>query len=238
MKTLIMTFLFPVLLDVFSQIDLFLPLAKDPFLSSLLSGCLLGIGSGIILRANGSSGGFDILGVVLNKKCKIPVSVVMYVCDCTVILLQAVSKPLLQTVYGIIVILCTSIMVNKVITYGRSEVQLLIFSSEHEKIRQELLDTFDLGLTFLHAEGGYHLDPAKVILTILPYHKINDVKKDDLYHRSDRFYRDRQCQLCRRTRIYDLPIKFSMDKEFFKSFFCIFRILFIRRTQSFHIFPV
>ena len=94
LKTLIMTFLFPVLLDVFSQIDLFLPLAKDPFLSSLLSGCLLGIGSGIILRANGSSGGFDILGVVLNKKCKIPVSVVMYVCDCTVILLQAVSKPL------------------------------------------------------------------------------------------------------------------------------------------------
>ncbi len=53
LKTLIMTFLFPVLLDVFSQIDLFLPLAKDPFLSSLLSGCLLGIGSGIILRANG-----------------------------------------------------------------------------------------------------------------------------------------------------------------------------------------
>ena len=176
-KTLIMTFLFPVLLDVFSQIDLFLPLSQDPFLSSLLAGCLLGIGSGIILRANGSSGGFDILGVVLNKKFKIPVSVVMYVCDCTVILLQAVSKPLLQTVYGIIVILVTSIMVNKVITYGRSEVQLLIFSTEYEKIRQELLHTFDLGLTFLQAEGGYHLDSSKVILTILPYRTINDVNK-------------------------------------------------------------
>lgn len=176
-KTLIMTFLFPVLLDVFSQIDLFLPLSQDPFLSSLLAGCLLGSGSGIILRANGSSGGFDILGVVLNKKFKIPVSVIMYVCDCTVILLQAVSKPLLQTVYGIIVILVTSIMVNKVITYGRSEVQLLIFSAGYEKIRQELLHTFDLGLTFLQAEGGYHLDSSKVILTILPYRKINDVKK-------------------------------------------------------------
>lgn len=176
-KTLIMTFLFPVLLDLFSQVDLFLPLSEDPFLSSLIAGALLGIGSGIILRSNGSSGGFDILGVVLNKKFRIPVSVVMYVCDCTVILLQAVSKPLLQTVYGIVVILLTSIMVNKVITYGRSEVQLLIFSAEHEKIRQELLHTFDLGLTFLQAEGGYHLDPSKVILTILPYRKINDVKK-------------------------------------------------------------
>ena len=70
------------------QVDLFLPLSEDPFLSSLIAGALLGIGSGIILRANGSSGGFDILGVVLNKKFRIPVSVVMYVCDCTVILLQ------------------------------------------------------------------------------------------------------------------------------------------------------
>lgn len=176
-KTLIMTFLFPVLLDLFSQIDVFLPMAEDPFLSSLIAGCLLGIGSGIILRANGSSGGFDILGVVLNKKFRIPVSVVMYVCDCTVILLQAVYKPLLHTAYGIVVILITSFMVNKVITYGRSEVQLLIFSSEYEKIRNELLHTFDLGLTFLQAEGGYHTDPSKVILTILPYRKINDVKK-------------------------------------------------------------
>ena len=166
-KTLIMTFLFPVLLDVFSQIDLFLPLSQFPFPGLLVSVLLLGLVCCIILGSICSRGGFDILGVVLNKKFRIPVSVVMYVCDCTVILLQAVSKPLLQTVYGIIVILVTSIMVNKVITYGRSEVQLLIFSSEHEKIRQELLHTFDLGLTFLQAEGGYHLDPSKVILTIL-----------------------------------------------------------------------
>ena len=176
-KTLIMTFLFPVLRDVFSQIDLFFPFSDASVLSLPLAAFLLVIGSSFTLRAYCSSGGFDILGVVLNKKFRIPVSVVMYVCDCTVILLQAVSKPLLQTVYGIIVILVTSIMVNKVITYGRSEVQLLIFSSEHEKIRQELLHTFDLGLTFLQAEGGYHLDPSKVILTILPYRKINDVKK-------------------------------------------------------------
>ena len=175
-KTLIMTFLFPVLLDVFSQIDLFLPLSQDPFLSSLLAGCLLGIGSGIILRANGSSGGFDILGVVLNKKFRIPVSVVMYVCDCTVILLQAVSKPLLQTVYGVIVILVTSIMVNKVITYGRSEVQFDYFFPSMKR-SSNFPVIFDLGLTFLQAEGGYHLDPSKVILTILPYRKINDVKK-------------------------------------------------------------
>lgn len=176
-KTLIMTFLFPLLLEFFSQIHLFQELAKDPFLSSLIAGCLLGIGSGMILRANGSSGGFDILGVVLNKKFGVPISVVMYVCDCTVILFQAVSKPILQTVYGIVVILCCSIMINKVITFGKSEVQLLIFSPQYEKIRTELLQTYDTGVTFLNAETGYMHKNTKVVLTVLPYRKISEVKK-------------------------------------------------------------
>ena len=176
-KTLIMTFLFPVLLEFFSQIHLFQELSRDPFLSSLIAGCLLGIGSGMILRANGSSGGFDILGVVLNKKFGVPISVVMYVCDCTVILFQAVSKPILQTVYGIVVILCCSIMINKVITFGKSEVQLLIFSPQYEKIRTELLQTYDTGVTFLNAETGYMHKNTKVVLTVLPYRKISEVKK-------------------------------------------------------------
>nr|WP_288722381.1 YitT family protein [uncultured Sellimonas sp.] len=176
-KTLIMTFLFPVLLEFFSQIHLFQELSRDPFLSSLIAGCLLGAGSGIILRANGSSGGFDILGVVLNKKFGVPISVVMYVCDCTVILFQAVSKPILQTVYGIVVILCCSIMINKVITFGKSEVQLLIFSPQYEKIRTELLQTYDTGVTFLNAETGYMHKNTKVVLTVLPYRKISEVKK-------------------------------------------------------------
>lgn len=176
-KTLIMTFLFPVLLDLFSMIHIFDPLAQDPFLSSLISGCLLGVGTGVILRANGSSGGFDILGVVLNKKLRFPVSVVMYVCDCTVIICQAVSKPLPETVYGIIVILCCSIMVNKVITHGKSEVQLLIFSDKYETIREKLLHTYDTGLTLLNAESGYKQHNTKVIITVLPYQKISEVKK-------------------------------------------------------------
>ena len=130
-----------------------------------------------VLVLNNIGGGFDILGVVLNKKFGVPISVVMYVCDCTVILFQAVSKPILQTVYGIVVILCCSIMINKVITFGKSEVQLLIFSPQYEKIRTELLQTYDTGVTFLNAETGYMHKNTKVVLTVLPYRKISEVKK-------------------------------------------------------------
>ncbi|MDY5846661.1 MAG: YitT family protein [Bariatricus sp.] len=176
-KTLIMTFMFPIFLDIFARVTLFDELKADSFLSSLIAGCLLGIGSGLILRANGSSGGFDILGVVLNKKFRIPVSAVMYICDFSIILYQSVSKPLLSTMYGIVVILCCSLMINKIITQGESKVQLLIFSKEREAIRRHLLETIDTGVTMLQAEGGYQRETTKVILTILPYNKVGEVKK-------------------------------------------------------------
>lgn len=177
LKTLIMTLLFPALLDIFSRIRVFDELSADPFLSSLLAGCMLGVGSGMILRANGSSGGFDILGVILNKKLHLPISAVMYTCDCTVILCQAVSRPLTKTVYGIVVILCCSLMINRVLMYGKSQVELLIFSSQYEEIRTELLQTFDAGMTYLNAESGYNRETTKVILTIIPYTNVHEVKK-------------------------------------------------------------
>ena len=176
-KTMIMTFLFPVMLEVFSKITYFKALSSDPFMSSIIAGCLLGIGSGLILRANGSSGGFDILGVVLNKKFGVPISAVMYVCDCSVILFQAVQKPLTSVIYGIIVILCCSVMINKIITHGEAKVQLLVFSKEMEEIRRQLLKTYDTGVTMLNAETGYTEKSTKIILTILPYNKVGAVKK-------------------------------------------------------------
>ncbi len=177
LKTLIMTFLFPLLLDVFSTVSVFKDLSADPLLSSVLAGCMLGLGSGLILHANGSSGGFDILGVILNKKFRIPVSIIMYICDFVIILCQAVQKPLLPTMYGILVILCCSIFTNKIITYGESQVQLLIFSKKREDICHNLLETFDTGLTLLDGETGYKKKDTQVILTILPYNKVSGVKK-------------------------------------------------------------
>lgn len=176
-KTLIMTFLFPVLLDFFGSLSLFSALSSDPLLSSLIAGCFLGAGSGLILRANGSGGGFDILGVVLHKKWRIPVSAVMYTCDFAVILCQILINPLLSTMYGIVVILCSSIVVNKIITHGESKVQLLIFSKDRETIRSRLLGALDTGVTLLHGETGYRGDQTQIILTILPYSKVNAVKK-------------------------------------------------------------
>ena len=121
MKTAIASISFPLMLEFFQKITIFSDLAADPLLSSLLAGGILGLGSGLILLGNGSSGGFDILGVILFEKFRISVSLVMYITNTAAILIQAADSPLLNTVYGILVILVTSVVVNMVLTVSRND---------------------------------------------------------------------------------------------------------------------
>ena len=176
-KTLLVSLLFPVLLELFQRLDIRTELSADPLISSLLAGGMLGFGTGLVLLGNGSCGGFDILGVVLNKKLGVPVSLVMVLCDGSVLIAQALKLGVLNTVYGVLVILVCSFTINRVLTNGKEEGQMLIFSQKYEEIRRALLDDQDVGLTFLNGETGYMRRPIKVIVTVMPHSKIETVKK-------------------------------------------------------------
>ena len=176
-RTLLVSLLFPVLLELFQRMDILAALCTDPLLSSLLAGGMLGFGTGLVLLGNGSCGGFDILGMVLNKKLGLPVSLVMFLCDSTVLISQALTVGVLNTVYGVLVILVCSFTLNRVLTNGKEEGQMLIFSQKYEEIRRALLEDQDVGLTFLNGETGYQRRPIKVIVTVMPHSKIENVKK-------------------------------------------------------------
>lgn len=108
-KTLTVSLLFPVFLEVFSNLPIpSLGMGCD----AVIAGLLLGFGSVLVLRSNASSGGFDTLAVALNRKRGIPVARVVRICDCTVILLQALGQPLRNTAAGILVILVSTAVIN------------------------------------------------------------------------------------------------------------------------------
>lgn len=175
-KTVVVSFLFPLLLEVFSRFTLG-NLLEDHLVSALIAGGLLGVGTGLVLRSGASCGGFDTVGVIINKTLNFPVAHVMNTCDATVIILQALGQPILQTVYGIIVIGIVTLLVNRVLTLGTGESQVLIFSEHHDAIRERLLTELDVGLTSLSAESGYRRSPMKVIITIMPHEKVAEMKR-------------------------------------------------------------
>lgn len=175
-KTVAVSILFPAMLELFSRHSLE-SIRQDAMLCTIVAGVMLGIGSGLTLRSGASSGGSDIIGVILNKKFKIPVSVVMNVCDASVIILQALGQPLVQTIYGIMVITISAAIVGRVLTFGTGESQIVIFSEYHDEIRDALLNELDAGLTSLVAESGYRQKQMKVIVSVVPYQKVMSVKQ-------------------------------------------------------------
>ena len=124
-----------------------------------------------------NTGGFDIIGVILQKYFKVPVSIVMNICDITVILIQVASNPFMKNVYGILAIMICTITVNKVLAYGQSQCEIMIMSHEYEKIRERIYKEIDVGLTLLKAETGYLREDMQVILVVTQYKKIATIKK-------------------------------------------------------------
>lgn len=175
-KTILTSMLFPVFLEFFSRMPLE-SLNSDPLLATIIAGLMLGLGAGLILRSGSSAGGFDTLAVVLNKKCGLSIPLIMNSCDAAVIILQAIGRPLPNTIYGIMVITMSSYIVGKIVVLGKGEAKVMIFSEHYNEIRQTLLQDLDAGLTLLNAESGYLKKEMKVIVTVIPYQKVYSLKQ-------------------------------------------------------------
>lgn len=174
-KTVAVSFLFPALLEFFMRYPLH-SIGQDPMLCSVAAGALLGVGAGLILRGGASSGGFDIFAVILNKKFDVPVATVLNLCDAVVILMQALGQPLIQTLYGLLVIFISAAIVNRVVTLGANQSQITIYSDHHDEIRSALLGEADVGMTSFLAETGFQQKRTRVIVSIVPYRKITMIK--------------------------------------------------------------
>lgn len=176
MTTLLSTFLFPILLEFFESHMMFHYYLADPLLASIVAGILVGFGMGLILKANASTGGIDILAIIVNKKFNIPVHIVLNAIDLIVLLLQFTFNDTTHVIYGIVTVMITSVMLNKTLTSGTSLIQLTVMSDAYEDIRNMILHDHDAGATLLASEKGYTRENSKIVLSILPYRKLPSIK--------------------------------------------------------------
>ena len=143
-------------------------LTDDPFLCMIFAGLIFGVGIGLVLRQGASTGGTDIVAVILNKKFGLPVSGTLYVVDALVLLTQVffVDSPE-QILYGVLFVLCYSVLLDVVLTSGKSRIQLQIISPRYEEINQMILRKFDRGSTLYRTEGGFSRTASYAVQTII-----------------------------------------------------------------------
>ena len=177
LTTVISSFTYPIALEAANHIFGDLVITTDPMLNTIFAGLGIGIGLGIVIRTGASTGGMDIPPLVLNKYFRIPVSVSLNVFDMLILVLQIVYNPPERVLYGVLLVMIYTTVLDKVLMMGNTKTEVKVISSQVEEIRQAILAQVDRGVTMLYGEGGYRQKQTQIVLSIVSNRELPQVEK-------------------------------------------------------------
>ena len=152
-------------------------LTEDIFLCTVFAGLGIGAALGMVIRAGASTGGMDIPPLVLQKWFRLPVSLTMMVFDIAILLVQALFSQSDQVLYGIVMVILHTIVMDKMLLMGDSRTQVKIISARSDAICAAILEQLDRGVTIFHGEGGYTRDPSEVLLSVVSNRELPKLEK-------------------------------------------------------------
>lgn len=170
--TIASSLLYPILLGAAQRIPGIDHLTADPLLAALLGGGLVGIAVGLVMRVGSSTGGTDVVNLVLHKWTHIPVSAAVYLTDIVIMGAQALFSDPEQILYGVVLLVVETIALDRVMLLGQSQIQLFVVSSQYEKLRQKCLTELQAGTTMVYIETGRTRTLQRGVLCVIPPRKL------------------------------------------------------------------
>ena len=155
---------------------------QEKFMSAIIGGMLCGTGLGIIFTQGGSTGGTDIIAMVVTKYRNISPGRVILLCDVIIIsssyvvLTNLASAQRIETmVYGFVTMAIQAYTLDAILSGNRQSVQILIFSRHYERIADQITTTMRRGVTVIDGTGWYTKEPQKVIITLVRKQEASDL---------------------------------------------------------------
>ncbi len=145
-----------------------LGLAEDVFMASVFGGVLIGFGLGLIFKSKATSGGSDIVAMIIAKYTRLPLGQLMIYVDSVIVLFGlVVFKDWRIPLYSWIVIFITGKVIDITMQGVSYDKMLLIISSEFDKIREKIIVDLERGGTFIPGKGMYNNSDKTIIFTVL-----------------------------------------------------------------------
>ncbi|NOX85304.1 MAG: YitT family protein [Chlorobi bacterium] len=145
------------------------PLVEDDaLLSSIFGGLFAGVGLGLIFKSKATSGGTDIVAMMLSKYTRMPVGQLMIAVDSTIVLLGLVAFgdwkiPL----YSLIVIFITGKVIDAILEGMNYDKVLFIISDKTQEIRDKIIHDLNRGGTLIQGKGLYHETDRSIVFTVV-----------------------------------------------------------------------
>ena len=177
LNTLASSLLYPLCVAIFELLNLEFFYLSDIWLNVICGGLIIGCGLGIIMRSGASTGGIDVLAILVVKKIKyLSLGTALLFLDVFVMLIQLPSAGLEKFIFGAILAIAYSFAIDKVMMSGKNRVQLLINSNKREEIQNMIMKKLDRGVTLLHGQTGYFKHDVDLILSVIDFRELATVK--------------------------------------------------------------
>ena len=149
----------------------------ERFLIPFLSGLMEGVGLGLLFRQGGSSGGSDILAMIINKYWPVSPGRFFLVTDSIIVLslMLLPEKTFSDLVYGFIMVVTSATIVDLTLMGGKSTIQVMVFSEKYEDIADYIIEKLNRGVTALNAVGWFTKNDKKVLLIMMQQKQLYEV---------------------------------------------------------------
>jgi uncharacterized membrane-anchored protein YitT (DUF2179 family) len=144
------------------------PFTRETFLAAVFGGILLGVGTGIVIRAGGSLDGTEIIAILVNKKT--PFSVGETVMFMNLFILGSagfVYGKLDRALFSLIAYYIAFKTIDLIIDGLNESKSVWIISENYREVGSTIVDRLGRGVTYLHGEGGYSGDDKMVIFCVV-----------------------------------------------------------------------
>jgi len=166
-KTIYATLAYSAIVAVLSRI---LPPegVTDDMILNVLFGCFLsGAGMAIVFSREASTGGTDIIAMILKKLVNLDVSWGLLIVDFTITLFAGVFFGKDIGMYALLGVIVNTFTIDTVLAGVTTSIQVMIISDRYERIKERILNDVRRGATLLHGEGAFTGKDRKIILTVL-----------------------------------------------------------------------
>ncbi|MBQ9399177.1 MAG: YitT family protein [Bacteroidales bacterium] len=142
---------------------------RETLLIPIIAGALEAVGIGLVLRFGGSTGGTDIVALMINKYWPVSLSSAFLVSDLIIcsLLLFLPEKTFADMCYGLVELVTFSLMIDMVVGGQKTSYQLMVFSDKYEQIADHIIKNMDRGVTLLKAQGWYTKKDRNVLLILI-----------------------------------------------------------------------
>jgi uncharacterized membrane-anchored protein YitT (DUF2179 family) len=166
-KTIFSVVVLSVLFSLLQQL-ITKPIINDVFLSTVLGGILGGAGVGIVFTQGGSTGGTDIIAMIINKYRNIsPGRIILYLDVFIIASSYLIFQSIEKIVYGYVAMGITSYTIDLLFTGSKQSVQMFIFSKKYDLIAERIGKELGRGITIIDGQGWYTGEQTKVLMVMV-----------------------------------------------------------------------